>query len=425
MKNLKKSKSFIIKNGRVIDPLGKTDKVRDIYIDGGVFVAKPPKGALEIDAKGLLVCPGFVDVHAHLREPGQSRKESIQTGSMAAASGGFTSVVAMPNTSPAMDNPAAVKLLNEMISKSAIIKVYPTGCITMGREGKSLAPIGGLKNAGVIAITDDGSCVQNNELMKRALEYCNMFGLLVMDHCQDESLTAKGQVHEGYFSMRTGLKGWPSAGEDIIVSRNIILSKYTGARVHLQHISSAFSLDLIRDAKKRGIKITVEATPHHLALNDSAIQEFDTNAKMNPPLGSEEDRLALVKAVKDGTIDVIATDHAPHSDTDKDKEFDYAPFGITGFETAFSVCYDVLVEKKFIDLIKLVDLMTLAPAKLLGLDSGTLEIGKAADLTLIDLNFKYRYDKTYSRSKNSPWFGKELKGKPVYTFVDGKCVYPF
>ncbi len=422
MKNLK---NIIVKNARVIDPASGTDEVKDVYVSGGVFVEKFSGYAEIIDAKGLILSPGFVDAHAHLREPGQSRKESIETGTMAAAAGGFTGVVAMPNTAPEADSAASVKLINEMISKSARVRVYPTGCITVGREGKALAPIGSLKNAGVIAITDDGGCVQNNELMKRALEYCNMFGLLVMDHCQDMSLSAKGQVHEGDYSLMTGLKGWPSAAEDIIVSRNIILSKYTGARVHLQHISSAFSLELIKDAKRRGIKISVEATPHHLALNDSCIKDFDPNFKMNPPLGSEDDRLALISAVKDGTIDIIATDHAPHSETDKDKEFDYAPFGITGFETAFPVCHEVLVRGGHITLNRLIELLTVKPARLLGLGSGTLALGAAADFVLIDENEKFTYDKTYSRSKNSPWFGKELAARVKMTFVDGERVYPF
>jgi len=425
MANLKNAKNIVIKGGRVIDPANGIDAVKDLFVSDGVFVEKFSGDAAVIDAKGKIVCPGFIDAHVHLREPGQSAKETIRTGTMAAAAGGFTSVVCMPNTSPSLDNAATVKLLNELILKDAVVRVYPTGCITVNREGKSLAPMGSLKNAGVIALTDDGGCIQNNELMKRALEYANMFGLLVMDHCQDESLTAKGQVHEGDYSLLTGLKGWPSAGEDIIVSRNIILSKYTGARVHMQHISSAFSLDLIRDAKKRGIKVSVEATPHHLALDDSYIQNYDTNCKMNPPLGSASDRLALIEAVKDGTVDIIATDHAPHSVTDKDKEFDYAAFGITGLETAFSVCKQVLVDGRHITLARLVELMTLAPARLLGLDYGTLSNGSPADFTVIDPEEEYVFNKTYSRSVNTPWLGKILKARVHYTFVGGKCEYPF
>ncbi len=421
----KNSKNLIVRGARVIDPQNGVDKIADVYVSDGVFVDKFSGSAEEIDARGLVLAPGFIDAHVHLREPGQTRKETVRTGTMAAAAGGFTSVVAMPNTSPAMDNAASVKLLKEIVASDAFVRVYPTGCITVGREGKALAPIGSLKNAGVIAITDDGSCVQNNELMKRALEYANMFSLIVMDHCQDASLTAKGQIREGKYSLLTGLKGWPNAGEDIIVARNVILSKYTGARIHLQHISSALSLEIIRGAKKRGIKVSAEATPHHLALSDKYAIGYDTNFKMNPPLGSEDDRLALIEAVKDGTIDVIATDHAPHSITDKDKEFDYAAFGITGLETAFAVCNEVLVCGGHITLNKLIELMTSAPAKLFGLKAGALSEGYAADFVLLDPEKSFVFDKTYSRSTNTPWLGKTLKGKVEATYVGGVRAYPF
>ncbi len=419
------SKNLIVRGARVIDPQNGVDEVSDVYVSDGVFVDKFSGPAEEVDARGLVLAPGFIDAHVHLREPGQTRKETVKTGTMAAAAGGFTSVVAMPNTSPAMDNAASVKLLKEIVSSDAAVRVYPTGCITVGREGKALAPIGSLKNAGVIAITDDGSCVQNNELMKRALEYANMFSLLVMDHCQDASLTSKGQIREGEYSLLTGLKGWPNAGEDIIVARDVILSKYTGARIHLQHISSALSLEIIKGAKKRGVKVSAEATPHHLALSDRCAVGYDTNYKMNPPLGSEEDRQALIKAVKDGTIDIIATDHAPHSITDKDKEFDYAAFGITGLETAFAVCNEALVEGGHITLNRLIELMTSAPAKLLGLKSGALSEGYAADFVLLDPQKSFVFDKTYSRSSNTPWLGKTLKGKVEATYVGGARAYPF
>lgn len=416
-------KNFTIKNARVVDPANNVDKIADVHVSNGKFVSQSPDGAEAIDANGMLLIPGIVDIHAHLREPGQTSKETIRTGTSAAAAGGITSVVAMPNTVPAVDNTATVKLVDELIKQNAVVKVYQTGCITEGRAGQKLAPIGSLKNAGVVAITDDGGCVQNNELMLNALQYADMFGLLVMDHCQEATLTAKGQVHEGEWSYKLGLAGWPSAGEDLIVSRDVILSHYTGARVHLQHLSSGYSVDIVRRAKARGIKVSAEATPHHIALTAAACDGFNTNAKMNPPLRDESDRLSIIKGLCDGTIDVIATDHAPHSVNDKDKEFDYAAFGIIGFETSFSVCYEALVKSGAMPLEKLVALMTCNPARLLNLDAGTLSCGAPADFALIDLDAEYVYEKTFSRSSNSPWLGKKLCAKVMQTFVNGRRVY--
>lgn len=416
-------KNFIVKNARVIDPANNVDEVKDIFVTDGVFSDTYSSDAEIIDAKNKTLIPGIVDVHAHLREPGQTSKENILTGTSAAAAGGITSILAMPNTIPAVDNAATVRLIDEIIRQNAKVRVYQSGCITEGRAGEKLAPIGTLKNAGVIAITDDGGCVQNHELMRRAMEYADMFGLLVMDHCQDESLTKKGQIHEGEWSCKLGLTGWPSAGEDIIVARDVILSHYTNARIHLQHISSAYSVDIIRRAKLRNIKVSAEATPHHIALTDAACQGFNTNAKMNPPLRSEDDRQSIIKALCDGTIDVIATDHAPHTVNDKDKEFDYAAFGIIGFETALSICYETLVKSGAMPLNRLIELMTIKPAKLLGINAGTLSIGACADFAIVDFDKEYVYDKTYSRSSNSPWFGKKLIGKVEQTFVGGRQVY--
>lgn len=415
--------NFTIKNARVIDPANGVDEIKDVYVEGSVFVKSAAKDAVEIDAKGKTLIPGIVDIHAHLREPGQTSKETILTGTSAAAAGGITSILAMPNTIPAVDNAATVRLIDEIIRQSAKVRVYQSGCITEGRAGEKLAPIGTLKNAGVIAITDDGACVQNHELMRRALEYADMFGLVVMDHCQDAYLTQKGQIHEGEWSCKLGLTGWPSAGEDVIVSRDVILSHYTGARVHLQHISSGYSVDIIRRAKARNIKISAEATPHHIALTDAACEGFNTNAKMNPPVRSESDRQAIISGLCDGTIDVIATDHAPHNVNDKDKEFDFAAFGIIGFETSLSVCYEALVKSGAMSLNKLVQLMTSNPAKLLGIPAGTLSEGANADFAIVDFDAEYVYDKTYSRACNSPWFGKKLCAKVERTFVGGKCVY--
>lgn len=416
-------KNLTIKNARVIDPANGVDKVKDVYVVDGVFAKKAYPKALEIDAKGKILIPGIVDIHVHLREPGQTSKETVATGTASAAAGGITSVLAMPNTTPPIDSTASVKLLDEIIKKTAVVRVYQSGCITEGREGKKLAQIGSLKNAGVVAITDDGGCIQNHDLMCRALEYANMFDLLVMDHCQDESMTAGGQIHEGEWSCKLGLAGWPSAGEDLIVSRNVILSHYTGARVHMQHLSSEYSVDLMRRAKARGVKVSAEATPHHIALTDAATEGFNTNAKMNPPLRAESDRQAIIKGLCDGTIDVIASDHAPHTINDKDKEFDYAAFGIIGFETAFSICYENLVLTKAMELSKMVALMTINPAKLLRINAGTLSEGAPADFAIIDLNAEYVYEKPVSRSSNSPWLGKKLKSRVEKTFVGGKCVF--
>ena len=400
---------FIVKNARVIDPSRNIDKVCDVKVRDGAFAASVSKSAKIIDAKGLILAPGFVDLHTHLREPGQTSKETVETGTMAAAAGGYTSIVAMPNTSPAADNTSTIRLINDIIDEKAKVRVYQSACITEGRSGEKLAPLGSLSDMGVRAITDDGACIQNAEIMRNAMQYAKMFGLFVMDHCQDMSLTASGQIHEGEWSVRLGLGGWPSAAEDIIVARDIVLADSTKSHIHLQHISSAFSVDLIRQAKKRGVSVSAEATPHHLALTDACLKDFDTNFKMCPPLGSEADRKALIKGVVDGTIEVIATDHAPHTETEKDREFNLAPFGIIGLETAFSVCHEVLVRSNKIDMARLVGLMSTRPAQLLGIEAGSLAEGMPADFVLIDENAEYVYNKPLSRSKNSPWLGSKLQ----------------
>lgn len=414
---------FVVKNARVVDPSQKLDKICDIKVLGGKFVDSLPKPAEVIDAKGLTLVPGFVDLHAHLREPGQTSKETVETGTMAAAAGGYTSIVAMPNTSPAADNTSTIRLINDIIDEKAVVRVYQSACITEGRAGEKLAPLGSLSDMGVRAITDDGACVQNSEIMRNAMRYAKMFGLFVMDHCQDMALSASGQIREGEWSVRLGLGGWPAAAEEIIVSRDIILAASTNSHIHLQHISSALSVDLIRQAKKRGISVSAEATPHHLALTDACLKDFDTNFKMCPPLGTEADRKALIKGVVDGTIDVIATDHAPHTDTEKDREFNMAPFGIIGLETAFSVCHEVLVRSKKIDMPRLVELMSTRPARLLGIEAGSLKAGMRADFALIDENAEYVYGNPLSRSKNSPWLGRRLRGRVVRTFVGGAPVF--
>jgi len=419
---------LIISNGRVIDPAAKRDGIGDVYVADGKFVAHltatQKKQARKINARGLVVCPGLVDIHVHFREPGQTHKETILTGSHAAAAGGFTTVVCMPNTSPVADNAGTIELINNAARKAAV-HVYPTGCITVGMKGAQLAPHGSLKKAGVVALTDDGLCIQSNEIMHRAVEYAKMFGLTVLDHCQDESMTVKAVMNEGVVSTRLGLRGWPHAAEDIIVARNIILSSYSGAHIHMQHISSAMSVELLRRAKRDGINVTAEATPHHIALTEEALGTYDTNFKMNPPLRTEKDRRAIIAGLRDGTLDCIGTDHAPHTPDEKDREFDYAPNGITGLETALAVCLDVLVRKNKFTLPHVIDLMTRRAANLLKLPAGTLAEGAAADVCLFDPEETWLYDarRGFSKSLNSPWSGQNLTGRVKTTIVSGEVVY--
>ena len=421
--------SLWIKNARVIDPAAKRDAVGDIFVRDGKFAATlsvvEKKRAKKIDARGLVACPGLVDIHVHFREPGQTHKESIGTGSRAAAAGGFTTVVMMPNTSPVADNSGTIQLMKDVVARDAVVRVYPTGCITVGMKGQALAPIGSLKRAGVVAITDDGDCVQSNDLMRRAVEYAKMFDLPVMDHCQDYSMTQGAVMNEGVMSTRLGLRGWPNAAEDLIVARNVILSEYTGAHIHLQHISSKFSVDIIRRAKQRGARITAEATPHHIALTDDLLAGYDTHLKMNPPLRTEEDRVALIDGLRDGTLDIIATDHAPHTDYEKDKEFDFAPNGILGLETALPVTLAVLVRQNKFRLPYVIDLMTRRPAKLMNLPGGTLAVGTDADICLFDPAEKWLYNAKagFSKSSNSPWSGQTLTGRVKTTIVGGRIVF--
>ncbi len=417
-----------IKKGRVIDPAAKRDEIGDVFAVDGQFVPRltnvQKKQARVIDAKGLVVCPGLVDIHVHFREPGQTHKENILTGSRAAAAGGFTTVVCMPNTSPPIDNAGTLQLVKGAAAKAAV-RVYPTACITTGMQGKQLAPHGTLKANGAVALTDDGLCIQSNELMRRAVEYAKMFDLTVLDHCQDDSLTEKAAMNEGAVSTRLGLKGWPHAAEDIIVARNIILSHYTGAHIHLQHISSAMSVELIRRAKQDGIRITAEATPHHIAFTEEALATYDTHFKMNPPLRTEADRRAIIAGLRDGTLDCIGTDHAPHSPDEKDREFDYAPNGILGLETALPVCLQVLVGENRFKLPAVIDLLTRRAADVLKLPAGTLAAGANADVCLFDPMENWTYDaaKGQSKSRNSPWHGHRLTGRVRRTIVGGRTVF--
>ena len=448
--------SLLLTGGRVIDPVNRFDAFADLLIVEGKIAAlgsdakkQAPAESERLDSKGLIVCPGLIDLHVHLREPGQTAKETIATGTAAAARGGFTSVVCMPNTSPAVDNAGTVALIRERADRSGVVNVFITGAITKGLAGEELAPIGSLKRAGVVAITDDGHCVQNNELMRRALEYAKMFNLPVMDHCQDYSLVSDGVVHEGYWGTALGLRGWPAAGEEMIVARNIQLAELTGARVHCQHLSAAGSVRLIREALKRGVPVSGEACPHHFVLTDAAIAgsekfwssdgkgvfdfrnresnraawlAYDTNLKMNPPLRSARDREAIIEGIVDGTLEVLGSDHAPHCDYEKEVEFDYAPFGITGLETEFALSLMQLYHTKLLGLSDLIAKFTVAPARLLRLAKATLSIGADADVTVFDPDREWVFEKerTASKSFNSPFYGWQLKGKAVATIVGGK-----
>jgi len=415
-----------IRGGRVIDPANKVDAVRDVFVRDGRIAAEPAPDAPVVEAKGLVVTPGLIDLHVHLREPGRSDKETIESGTRCAAFGGFTSVVCMPNTSPAADNTGTIAFIKQRAETVGCVNVFPTGTITKNIEGAELAPIGSLKRAGIVAITDDGHCVQSNEIMRRALEYAKMFELPLMDHCQDNNLVSDGVMHEGYWSHLLGLKGWPSIGEEIIVARNIMLAEQVDWRVHCQHLSSAGSVRLVREAKKRGVKISAEACPHHFTLTDESCKGYDTNYKMSPPLRTQRDVEAILEGLADGTIEIICSDHAPHCAYEKEVEFDRAPFGILGLETELGLSLMALVHKKVLTLPQLVEKFTTGPARLLQLNKGTLSVGADADITVMDPAREWVYDvnQTASKSRNTPFHGWSLKGKAVATIVGGRVVRP-
>ena len=422
-------KPLLLRQGRIVDPANHRDEIGDLAIIDGRIAADIPTGTIydEIDCRNLVIAPGLIDLHVHFREPGQSAKETLATGARAAAAGGFTSVVCMPNTSPAVDNPSVVTWIKEKAEREACINIFTTGAITKGIAGEELAPIGSMARAGIVALTDDGHCVQNHELMRRALEYARMFQLPVFDHCQDYGLVGKGVMHEGYWSTLLGLPGWPSAGEELIVMRNALLAELCGTPIHCQHLSAGGSVRVLRDARSRGIPISGEVCPHHIAITDESLQGFDTNFKMNPPLRAQADVDTLIQGIADGTITILASDHAPHCAYEKEVEFDMAPFGIVGLETELSLFLDILVhKKKAIDLPRLIALLTIEPAQLLRLDRGTLSTGAVADVTLIDPDLEWTVDATTfeSRSKNTPFNGCELKGRAIRTIVRGKTVWP-
>ena len=421
----------LIRNGRVIDPANKRDGIDDVLIVDGKIASRSeihsPDSAIEIiDATNLIVAPGLIDMHVHLREPGFSQKETIASGARAAAAGGFTTIVCMPNTSPPADNPSTIAWIKDRAVETASVNVLPTGAISRNLSGEELAPIGSLAQAGVVAITDDGHCVQNNAVMRRAVEYARMVNLPVLDHCQDYDLVGNGVINEGYWSTLLGLPGWPAAGEEAIVMRNILLAELCNHHIHCQHVSSAGSVRLIREARARGVKISGEVCPHHIALTDEAVQNFDTNYKMNPPLRSQPDVDALLAGISDGTLSILASDHAPHADFEKEVEFDAAPFGIVGLETELGLFLDLLVHKHGkIAIMRLIEMYTEEPAKLLKIDAGTLSVGATADVTVIDpqLEWTIRAGEFQSASHNTPFNGWKLKGRAVRTIVGGKTVW--
>ncbi len=417
-----------VTGGRVVDPFQGLDEPLHVFLEDGVVLGlgreQPPEDAEIIDATGLVVTPGLVDIHVHLREPGREDEETIETGCMAAAHGGFTTVACMPNTSPALSDRSAVEYVIARAGSVGWARVLPIGAVTRGREGRELADIGDLVDAGAVAVSDDGSPVSDAHLMRRALEYCRAFGVAVVDHCEDLSLSASGVMHEGPVSTRLGLPPIPAAAEEVMVARDIILARLTSGRLHVAHVSTRGSIDLIRRAREEGLEVTAEATPHHLVLLDEDVAGFDPNTKVNPPLRSAADRQALREAVRDGTIEAIASDHAPHSLEEKLLEYDRAPFGLIGLETTVGLVLTELVGTGFIDLGVAVDRLTAGPARVLDLNVGRLTKGAPADLTLLDLDKEWvvEPDHFYSKSTNCPFAGRKLRGKAVGTIVGGRAV---
>jgi dihydroorotase len=421
---------LLIKNGRVIDPSTKTDDTLDILIDKKKIVdikAKiNDKDARIIDASRLVVTPGFIDMHTHLREPGQENKETIQTGSLAAAYGGITTIACMPNTSPANDSRGVTEYILSEAKKIAVVNIVPIAAVTLGLRGEELTDMADLREAGAIAFSDDGLPVANSQIMRRALEYSQLLDTVIIDHCEDKNLSGQGVMHEGYYSLLYGVTGIPSTSEETMVARDIILAQKARSRIHLAHISTGNSAELIRTAKENRIKVTAEVTPHHLLLTDESLKDYNPNFKMNPPLRSLEDIEALIEAVKEGTIDVFATDHAPHTPDEKAVELDYAPFGIIGLETAVPLLLDKFVNKNIISLERFVRMMSTNPAEILGLvNKGKIQSGADADLTILNLHKEMTIDtsKFKSKSRNSPFNGWKCRGIPVMTIVGGKIVF--
>ncbi|MEC4673143.1 MAG: dihydroorotase [Nitrospirota bacterium] len=423
---------ILIRGAQVIDP-GRINQIGDIYIEEGKIASidLKPQGEVEafngmqiIDGKGLIACPGFIDLHAHLREPGFEYKETIATGASSAVAGGFTSVCCMPNTKPVNDSRSVTEFMLRQAAAANKARIFPIGAITKGSKGEELAEIGELYEAGCVAISDDGIPVMNSLVMRRAMEYAKTFNIPVIDHCEDLHLSEGGSMNEGLVSTELGLPGIPNAAEEVMVARNIMLVELTKAQFHLAHVSTAGSVRLVREAKARGLPVTAEACPHHFSLTDDAVRSFDTYAKMNPPLRSDEDSQAIKEGLRDGTIDVIATDHAPHAPHEKELQFDSAPFGIIGFETALPLTLN-LVDEGVLSLEGAIAKLTSEPARVFGLPHGTLQVGADADLVLFDPSQTWVVDpaKLHSKSRNTPFVGWTMKGKVIKTFVGGRVVY--
>ncbi|MDQ4122289.1 MAG: dihydroorotase [Acidobacteriota bacterium] len=423
---------LLIAGGNLIDPATGENSGKNILIENGLVAAwldeweSAPEDAEVFDATGLVVAPGFIDLHVHLREPGQEYKETIATGAATAVAGGFTSVCCMPNTNPVNDNAAITRFIIEQATRAKLANVFPIGAVTKSSDGTELAEMGEMKAAGAVAVSDDGRPVPNAGMMRRALEYAKDFDLCVVDHCEDKSLSAGGAMHEGRVSLMLGLKGIPAAAEELDAVRDCLLAEMTGARVHIAHISTKGAIEAVRQAKEKGLNVTCEVTPHHFVLTDESVEGYDTNTKMAPPLRSREHLEAVLEAIKDGTIDAIATDHAPHHSDEKALEYDRAPFGITGLETAVGLACTKLIHTGIIGLQRMVEMFSTNPARIFNLqERGTLKPGAIADVTIFDpdLEWTFRAAESKSKSKNTPFDGWKLVGAPVATIVGGRIVY--
>ncbi len=421
---------LLIKNGRVVDPASRTDAPRDVLLDGGVVkeVGEPGrfsaiKDAAVFDASGMIVAPGFIDLHVHLREPGQESSETIETGTKSAARGGFTAVCCMPNTKPVHDNASITRFIVDKARTVGAIRVWPIGAASIGSQGEAIAEIAAMKEAGIVAVSDDGRPIATARLTRQVMDYCRSLDLPVIEHSEDVSLAAGAVMREGVTSTRLGLRGMPAAAESVCVARDVQLAELTGARLHIAHLSAKGSLDQVRAAKSHGLRVTCEVTPHHFTLIDEDVQ-YDSRFKMNPPLASREDREALIAGLADGAVDVIATDHAPHEPALKDVEFDRAPFGILGFETAIALSLEQLVHSKKISLTRMVELFTTGPACVLGMER-KLAAGAPADVTIFSTTHEWTYNvnDSPSKSRNSPFDGRSFRGAPMATIVAGKLAY--
>jgi dihydroorotase len=418
---------LLIRNGRIIDPASGLDTIGDVLIEDGKIASIGKSASCDevFDATGKIVAPGFIDMHVHLREPGIEHAETIESGSRAAVAGGFTSVCCMPNTIPVNDSPTVTRYIIERARQTASCHVFPIGAITKGSMGEEIAPIGSMKTAGVVAISDDGKPVMNAQVTRRAMEFARSFDLPLIQHCEDLNLSAGGDMHEGAMSARLGLHGIPSAAEDVMVARDILLAEFTGVRYHVAHVSTRNAVAMVAFAKTRGLPVTAEATPHHFAITDAELANYDSNYKMKPPLRCPDDVAAVIDGIVSGAIDAIATDHAPHPGSEKMQEFERCPFGITGLETAIGLSLEALVHTGKIPLMRLVSLFTTGPNGILKLGRGTLVEGGVADVTIFDLDteWTYRAERSFSKSKNSPFDGHRFRGGPVATIVSGRVVW--